>query len=93
LEELDGIVASAITKEKDFEEEIDDAEMYHFTLTECLANLGKFSSSPIPAKDQTLPQIKTQQDVQSIEQGTIEHTVSGLVSNSLLHIHVQVPEG
>ena len=59
LEELDGTIASVITSEKDLEEETDDAEMYHFTLTECLANLCKFSSSPIPAKNQTLPQINT----------------------------------
>ena len=49
LEELDGTIASAITSEKDLEE-IDDTEMYHVTLTGRLANLRKFSSSPIPAK-------------------------------------------
>jgi len=91
LEELDSTIASAITTENDLEEEIDDAEVYHFTLTERLANLLKISCSPIPAKDQTLPLINTQPNVQSIELGSVEHTASGPVSNSLLHTHV--PEG
>jgi len=46
LEELDGTIASAITSEKDLEEEIDDAEMYHFTLTERLATALPHLSRP-----------------------------------------------
>jgi len=104
LEDLDAMIAAALTSEKDLEEEVEDAEMYHFNLTESLASLRKFSSSPIPAKDRAVtrspPQVpqdpstdSTQQEMASNQLGSVEHTTSGAVSNSMLHTPVVHNEG
>ena len=99
LEELDATIASALTTEKELEDEVGDPEMYHFTLTEHLTSLRKFSNSPVVTKDQTVnpshlePSSNStsniQSEVENIEQGSLEHTTSsGVVSNPLLHTHV-----
>ena len=46
LEELDRAIPDALTAEQDLEDEIGDAEIYQFGLTERMDALRKFSSSP-----------------------------------------------
>ena len=98
LEELDAMIASALTTEKELEEEVGDAEMYHFTLTERLTSLRKFSNSPVLTKNQTVnpshlePSSNSisniQSEIENTEQGSLEHTTSsGVVSNPLSHTH------
>ena len=98
LEELDATIASALTTEKELED-VGDAEMYHFTLTEHLTSPRKFSNSPVLTKDQTVnpshlePSSNSISNIQSrienTQQGSLEHTTSsGVVSNPLSHTHV-----
>ena len=80
LEELDQAILAAITTEQELEDEVTDSEMYHFTLTERINALQKFSSAFVPkGAPENLPvvpqqQISTTEDNENTSQQDDENT-------------------
>ena len=75
LEELDQTILAAITTEQELEDEVTDAEMYHFELAEKIAMLGKFSTASTTTRtNQPAPPTPTQQDQQLPEQCVVEQS-------------------
>ena len=63
LEELDQTILAAITTEQELEDEVTDAEMYHFELAKKIATLRKFSTASTTTRtNQPAPPTPIQQD-------------------------------
>ena len=75
LEELDQMILAAITTEQELEDEVTDAEMYHYELAEKIATLGKFSTASTTTRtNQPAPPTPIQQDQQLPEQCVVEQS-------------------
>ena len=75
LEELDQTILAAITTEQELEDEVTDAEMYHFELAEKIVMLGKFSTASTTTRtNQPAPPTPIQQDQQLPEQRVVEQS-------------------
>jgi len=68
LEELDRTICETIAVEQDLENEIEDTEMYHFSLSKRIITLKKFCSPSTTKSEQPLPIVQPVQHQDQQEQ-------------------------
>ena len=75
LEELEQTIAAALTKKQELEDEVIDAEMYHFSLAEHINKLQKFTTATVAKKNTYQQEQVAENTTNGEQQATLQNNL------------------